>query len=259
MIFVNSLLIFVLGLVIGSFLSALTYRLGAGISISKGRSICPKCKSQIKFYDNIPLLSYLLLGGKCRSCRKKISIRYPLIEGLTAFLFLLIYLYLQNIANNLNWLFAYPTSLQLLIMFGIAAILLVIFITDFESQLIYDDLIILGYFLVSVLLIFSGDYTYSYFLSGVLAADFFLFLNLITRGRGMGLGDVYLALFMGTLLGDLSLPWLLIAFVSGAVVGILLIIFGKAKFGRKIAFAPYMIFSFFVVCLLNLNYELFWF
>lgn len=251
--------IFILSLTVGSFLSAFTYRLGTDLSIFKGRSICPKCKSKISWYDNIPLLSYFLLGGKCRNCHKKISVRYPLIESLTAIIFVLLYLFLQNIILSLSWLAPYPILLQLIVMFSVAAVLLAIFITDFESQLVYDDLIILAYCWVSLLIIFSGVRAYPYFLSGVLVADFFLFLNIITKGHGMGLGDVYLALLLGTALGGLSLIWLLLSFVSGALIGLLLIVFGKARFGRKIAFAPYMIFSFFAVILLNLGYELFWF
>lgn len=259
MFFLNTLFILIFGLIVGSFLSAFTYRLGSDRSIIRGRSVCPQCGTRISWHDNIPLLSYLLLGGRCRSCHKKISIRYPLIESLTAIIFLLIYFFLQNISSNLAWLTPYPTPLQLLIVFFVATILVAIFITDFESQLIYDDLIILGYFLVSLVIIFSGVRVYPLFLSGFLTADFFLFLNLVTKGRGMGLGDIILALFLGTILGNLSLVWLLLSFVSGALIGLLLIVFGKAGFGKKIAFAPYMIFSFFAVILLNLGYEIFWF
>src|SRR3989344_75443 len=89
--------IFIIGLVVGSFVGALSYRLPRGISIIKGRSFCPNCRKQVFWYDNIPLLSFLIIGGKCRNCRKSISIRYPLIETLTAFVFLGIYFLLQGV------------------------------------------------------------------------------------------------------------------------------------------------------------------
>src|SRR5258708_17197299 len=81
------LLLFVLGLIIGSFLGALSYRLPRNMSISKGRSICPNCKHQIAWFDNIPLLSYVILLGKCRNCHKKISWREPAIELATGITF----------------------------------------------------------------------------------------------------------------------------------------------------------------------------
>src|SRR3972149_8377337 len=91
-----SILIFILGLIVGSFISALTFRLPRNISVLKGRSFCDYCKKMINWYDNIPLFSYLILRGKCRSCRKNISLRYPIIEIICGIVFLLIYILTQK-------------------------------------------------------------------------------------------------------------------------------------------------------------------
>ncbi|MBI3396837.1 prepilin peptidase, partial [Candidatus Woesebacteria bacterium] len=122
------LILFLLGLVIGSFLGALSYRLPRNISISKGRSVCPNCKHIITWHDNIPLLSYILLFGKCRNCKKHISIRYPLIELFTALGFIIVGSTIQS--SNFFDLFYY------LIVF---AILVLVFVVDFEEQIIPDE------------------------------------------------------------------------------------------------------------------------
>src|SRR3990172_8718504 len=128
MLYINMIFFLILGLAVGSFLSAYTWRWPRGISIAKGRSICPKCKKQIAWYDNIPLFSYLILGGRCRNCHKKISLRYPLIEFSTAVLFILV----VNLLGGFGKLgFLLTTSYLLL-----ATILIAIFIIDFENQLI---------------------------------------------------------------------------------------------------------------------------
>ncbi len=91
--FIYTLLVLLLGLSVGSFLGAFTYRFPKGLNIASGRSFCPHCKAKIVWYDNIPLLSYLLLAGKCRNCGEKISLRYPVIEGAVAIGFLYFFYY----------------------------------------------------------------------------------------------------------------------------------------------------------------------
>lgn len=214
------LLLLVLGLVFGSFFSAFSWRYPRNISIVHGRSFCPKCKEQIKWYDNIPLLSFILLGGKCRKCKKKISWRYPIIESITALGFLLIGM---NIFS--------------LIIFSI---LFLIFIIDFENKIIPDSLVFLG-ILVSII---SFHSPVSNLLAGFIAAFLLLFIHLITRGRGMGLGDVKFAVLGGMLTGlNLMLIWLFLAFLTGAAVGIILILGRKAGLKDQIAFGPFLILS----------------
>src|SRR5260221_14472708 len=114
----------ILGLVIGSFLSAFTYRFPRDISTAKGRSKCPRCGSLISWYDNIPLFSFILLSGKCRNCQKPISIRYPIIELTTAVVFVVVGFNILNLV--------------------LACILISIFVIDFEHQIIPDELIFIG-------------------------------------------------------------------------------------------------------------------
>lgn len=183
-------LLFILGLIAGSFLAALSYRLPRNISIKTGRSFCPNCKTQINWQDNIPLLSYLLLKGKCRKCRKKISWRYPIIEFATAIVFVL-------------------TGLNPFMLF-IGCLLVLIFVIDLEHQLIPDELVFAGLG-ASLIYLLSSVTFYQNLLAGFLAALFLLLIHFVTLGRGMGLGDVKLALFLGSLLGFSNLLYFFFA------------------------------------------------
>lgn len=226
----------VLGLVVGSFLGALTYRFPLGISVVKGfsgRSVCPHCKHRIRWYDNIPLLSYFLLKRKCRDCKKKISVREPLIEAGTAFVFLLLG-YLHS-----------P-----LFLFLIAPILIVIFMIDIEHQLIFDEFVWIGILLSLLNLILNNGDIWGGLTAGFGAALFLLIIHLVTLGKGMGLGDVKLAIFLGITTGiNLVFWWMFASFVIGAVIGVILIVLKMAKFKQKIAFGPFLIIGFFVVML----------
>ena len=226
-------LIFVLaiGLALGSFLGALTHRLPREESFVGGRSRCPHCVAQIKWYDNIPLLSFLLLGGRCRSCGKKISLRYPLIELATAIGILGIYvLDLKS-----------PIFLVLILRLSIS-----IFVIDLEKKIIPDELIFWGFGLTTLALFLGWDNNlYLHFLGGFSSSFFLLLIHLVTKGKGMGLGDVKYALFAGTFLGFPGvISWLFLSFLTGAGVGVILILLGKAKLGRHIAFGPFLAFSF---------------
>jgi prepilin signal peptidase PulO-like enzyme (type II secretory pathway) len=221
----------VLGLVFGSFATALSWRIPQEIPFVKGRSVCPKCKSQIAWYDNIPLLSYLILGGKCRHCRERISLRYPLIELTGAVGFLLI---------GLATLPDYVRVVYYLIIFFV---LLLIFVIDLEKQIIPDILVFFGVFIVFIYsLFFAPKLLYTNLISGFLAAAFLMLIHLFTRGKGMGLGDVKFAVFGGMFIGLPLLPiWFLLAFLTGGVTGSILILLGLAKMKTKIAFGPFLV------------------
>lgn len=225
------LLLFALGLCFGSFISALTYRFVKNISVNKGRSFCPKCKHQIAWYDNVPLLSYLLLGGKCRNCRKKISIRYPLIETAAGIGFILIFV-------------LSPSSLlSIIINLVIFCILLSIFVTDIEQQIIPDNFVFAGIVVFSLALLVTGaQFLFASLFSGFLAASVLMFIHVITKGRGMGLGDVKFAVLGGLITGLELMPvWLLLSFLTGGMVGIILILSKRAGLKDKIAFGPFLI------------------
>lgn len=221
MILLFQLFKFTLGLILGSFIAALTYRYPKKISNMHGRSFCDNCKKQIAWYDNIPLLSFFILGGECRNCGKKISWRYPLIELSCAVGFLLINFQVIPLA--------------------LFCILIIIFVIDFENQIIPDLFIFIGLIIV----IFNLKFLiFNNILAGMLCASFLLLIHLFTKGRGMGLGDVKFAVLGGLIVGlPLSPIWLFVAFLTGAVVGIILILGKKAGLKSKIAFGPFLIVS----------------
>lgn len=217
--FLQSFFLIVFGLVFGSFVTALSYRYPRGISNVKGRSFCDNCRKQISWFDNIPLLSFIFLGGKCRNCREKISWRYPLIEIITAIGF---YLIGFNIPNLVLFL-----------------LLEIIFVIDFENQIIPDAFIFLG---IVVFLLFN--FSFSNIFAGFASSFFLLFIHLITKGRGMGLGDVKFAVLAGAIVGlKLFSIWLFAAFLTGAAVGIILILGKKARLKTKVAFGPFLVIS----------------
>jgi len=247
-------LVLTIGFIFGSFITSLSWRLVSGVSLfGQHRSICPKCKKELAWFDNIPLFSYLILGGKCRQCKKKISIRYPLIEIFTALSFVLVWyfyrvdvpIYEVLVNGSFSWWVDKLGVLTFPFFFLILVVLVSIFITDFENQIIPDVLVFIGYATIALVLFFIHPQGfYGFFLSGFLSALFLLGLHAITKGQGMGLGDVKLALLGGTLLGwPLTVIWMFLSFVIGAVVGLILIVFGKAKFRKKIAFGPFMVVS----------------
>ncbi len=241
------LFILIFGLAIGSFIGAYSYRIPKNIKIAKGRSFCPKCKKQILWYDNIPVISYLILKGRCRHCKKKISLRYPLIEFSTALLFLLIFMNLNRIFTNLPWFSSIPSLILTSYFLLLTAILIAVFVIDLEHQLIPDEPLFLGLLATSLLLLFYSGALFTYLLGGVSSALFLLFLHLLTRGRGMGLGDVKLALFVGTIFGPKnSLVWIFTSFVVGGIFAFFLLVFNKKGLKDKIAFGPFLVLSFFI-------------
>ncbi len=217
--FPNRILLGFFGLAFGSFISGLSYRYPRRLSNLKGRSFCDNCKKRISWYDNIPLFSFLLLGGKCRNCKKRISWRYPLIELSTAIGFSLIGF---NIYSLL-----------------IFSLLEIIFIIDFEHKIIPDTFVFLGMFIS----IFNYQFSiYNSLLAGFIAAAFLLFIHLLTKGRGMGLGDVKFAVLGGVLVGlRFTGLWMLLAFLTGGITGIILILMKRAGLKDQIAFGPFLV------------------
>lgn len=235
----------VLGLVFGSFLTSLTYQTEkSDFSWDKlwRRSKCPKCKHPLIWHDNIPLLSYVVLGGKCRACSKPISKRYPLIEvaGLVVFLFMAVG-YIRGTFD----IWALPYFLFL------ATGLLAIAIVDLEHQIIPDKIVIplvAIHLLVFIIFSLSPILFVNLFWASI-ASVFFLALYFITGGRGMGLGDVKLAFLIGLIAGHYAWIAIFLSFVIGAVVGIILILLHHASFGKPIPFGPFLILGTFLVIL----------
>jgi len=229
----QSLFLFVFGLCVGSFLNVVVYRLNHGLSPLLGRSICPKCKKKIPWQDNIPLLSFVFLGGRCRFCKKSISLQYPLVELATGILFVVDY---QGLSGTIR---DYQGWLNLVYYLFLTSVLIAIFVSDFRYQTIPDKIV---YPAILISFLYPIPYTLYPIPAALGAASFFLALVLITRGKGMGLGDVKLAGLMGLVLGwPKIIIALYLAFLTGAIAGVILVLIGKKRFGEHIPFGPFLV------------------
>lgn len=231
-------LIFVLGLVVGSFLNVLIYRVPRNLPLS-GRSFCPKCHKHLLWHDNIPLVSFVVLCGKCRFCKERISLRYPIVELLTGTLFVAIAIQKQLVLVSIL------SSIVTFYWLFIIATLIVIFFIDLEHGIIPDKITYLAIVITAMYLFIIHDSLFMIHLGSALGAvSFLLLLNLITRGRGMGLGDVKLAALMGLILGFPKIILALYcAFLTGAAISIILILAGNKRFGDSIPFGPFLVFG----------------
>ena len=244
--FFLSCALFILGLLIGSFLNVLIDRLPNNESPFKGRSHCDHCRRTLGAFDLIPVISFLILGGKCRSCKKKISWQYPVVELFTGAMFLFLFSFFSK--NQIFYSFEFPNFLGLASLLILFCSFLVIFVADLKYQIIPDEMLVSAvlaiviYHLISTPL--SWMFLFNHLTSGIAGAGFFLGIYALTRGRGIGFGDVKLTFLLGLFLG---FPGILIglygAFLTGAAVSSILIISGKKHWGQRIAFGPFLIFG----------------
>jgi leader peptidase (prepilin peptidase) / N-methyltransferase len=219
----------VLGAVFGSFLNVVAYRLPRHESIVRPASHCPSCGTPVKPYDNVPILSWLLLRGHCRSCGCAISPRYPLVEALTA-------------ALCVGAVLAHHSAATVALSIVLILLVVPIALIDFEYRIIPNKLTGLGAVLalaVGLALDPAGEPTR--LIAGGAAGGFLLLAALAYPG-GMGMGDVKLAAVMGLLLGSAVAPALLIALVAGVGLGVVVIARKGAQVGRKTAvpFGPFL-------------------
>lgn len=230
--------VFIFGLCAGSFLNCVIYRLEKGKSFTKGRSFCPKCKHVLNALDLIPVVSFLMLRGKCRYCKKKISSQYLLVEIFTGLLFVLIFGHL-TFGFDLSFDIWILTFLYLL---TIACFLIIIFIYDLKHYIIPDKIIYPAIGLAFLYRIVNLETLQTAFIAGIAAAAFFFLIWLISKGKWMGFGDVKLAFFMGLFLGWPGiLVGLFSAFLIGSAVGIALILLAKKKLKSEVPFGPFLI------------------
>lgn len=237
------LIIFIFGLIVGSFLNCVIYRLEHKelSSFVRGRSFCPHCKHTLYCWDLIPIFSFLILKGKCRYCQKKISWQYPLVEIAIALLFLLIFNY-----NPIATLFQSITILYLLL---VSCFLFIIFVYDLKYFIIPDKVIfpaIITALIYNLFQLLATHYSLSTILNFLYAAfgaaGFFLIIFLISKGKWMGFGDVKLAFFMGLLLGFPNiLVALFLAFLIGAIIGIGLILAKRKHLKSELPFGPFLV------------------
>jgi prepilin signal peptidase PulO-like enzyme (type II secretory pathway) len=234
------------GLIVGSFLNVVIYRTIHGEQWVKGRSRCDYCHKEIAWYDNIPLFSYLFLRGRCRYCGKKIAFQHFAIELMTGALF--VWWYAIGFAffqlSQTPLLFIQPVFWLI-----VGILLLIIFVTDWMYQIIPDYANIgLGLLALFYRLYLSAtgamqwrDFWLS-IITGVVLMAFLGLLWLITKGKGMGLGDVKFALVMGILLGwPRGLIAMFLAFILGAIWGGLMIVLKYKTLKQRIAFGPFLV------------------
>lgn len=279
-------LLFVFGLITGSFLNVVIHRLRNGRNIIFGRSFCPQCRTQLRWYDLVPVLSFIYLRGCCRYCRKKISWQYPIVEVFSGLIWILVFS--KNFDNFQFPIFNFQL-LNIIYQIFIFSTLLVIAVYDYKWKIIPDKII---YPAIAATLIFNlfNVLTFQNLeISKFLNFEIFKYLNLeifiwplfiasiaflfffsifyFSKGRAMGLGDAKLAFLIGLFLSPLLVGIAFTsAFIIGAAFGIILIGLGKIfpyyeKWGMKsqIAFGPFLIlgafiaffFSDFIIKLLN--------
>lgn len=223
--------IFFIGLCIGSFINVILFRLDRKGGIMAGRSECPKCLKQLKWYDLIPLLSYFKLRGKCRYCKKEISYIYPLTEAVTASMVTLYFL-----ANGFDFSFASWFYLSVIIMFIVLAFFDALYLilpdkivfTAIGTALLYD-------------VIFRRPELHNLLLSGFLFSLAFAIIYLVSRGKWMGFGDVKLVLAIGLVLGyPLGLAAMVVAVWTAALLGIILLLLKKATRKTALPFGSFL-------------------
>lgn len=227
---------FILGTIIGSFLNVCIYRIPLKKSIVSPPSACPRCGQRIRWFQNIPLLSYLLLGGQCASCRVRIPLRYPAIEFLTGILFAaVLYSFGFSLATIVYWLF-------------ISALVVVTFI-DLDHRIIPDVISlpgILAGFLLSFLIPWLPwlESLLGIFIGGGILLLIAWMYELLTKREGMGGGDIKLLAMLGAFLGwKAVLPIVFIASLAGTLVGVPALMLSKEDGKFAIPFGPFLAFA----------------
>ena len=234
-LFIIGITIFMIGLVIGSFSNVCIYRLPRNESVIFPASHCPSCNQSIKWYDNIPLLSYLILKGKCRFCQNKISAQYPLVEFLTGYIYLVLFL-------------LYGLQLKTFIYMLFCSALIIITFIDLKEQII-PDVISLPFIALGFLFsFFLKDISPIDSLLGILSGGGSLLLvaaagSYLFKKEAMGGGDIKLAAMVGAFLGwQLALLSLFLGFFFGAICGVIVLIKNKEKSEQSdaVPFGPFI-------------------
>jgi leader peptidase (prepilin peptidase) / N-methyltransferase len=226
----------VFGLLIGSFLNVCIYRIPRNISIVFPSSRCTACNNEIRAWDNIPVISYLLLGGRCRNCRAKISLRYPLVEALNAFLYAAV-------------VWQYGIGWNSLVYAVLCSSLIVITFIDLDFQIIPDRItlagiplgLVAGSFLLNDPFMRAELLGYKASLIGMCAGGGLFYLVAVLSRGGMGGGDIKMMAMVGALMGWKSI--LLTTFLgslAGSLIGVFLMIFKGRGRKTKIPFGPFL-------------------
>ena len=215
------------GLVIGSFLNVVIYRVPRHESLVRPGSHCPGCGASIRWFHNIPVASWLALRGRCRDCNTRISVRYPLVEAITGVAFVLAYA-----RFGLDWE-------TLVAWFFIAAMVAIAFI-DYDHMIIPTRIVLPGALLGLMASVALHPQQWWMYVAGSLGAAAFMFALAMIWAGGMGPGDIRMALFMGAVLGKYVVLALFMAFLLGGVVGGILLLTKKRSRKDLIPFGPYL-------------------
>jgi prepilin signal peptidase PulO-like enzyme (type II secretory pathway) len=257
--FLILLVVFFFGTIIGSFLNVVAYRFNTGKSLVGGRSMCFTCGKTLHWHELVPLVSYIVQNGKCKGCKARISAQYPIVEALTGFVFVCIFVHFAHLL---------PTNLILFaIHFVYAAIIwslaLVIAVYDIRHTIIPERLVwLMAAFAFIGSFIFLGDALVLRLppvfdvARGVILAAPFALLWYFSGGRLMGLGDAKLVIGLAYLVSlSQGIAALILSFWIGAVVSLLLMAILKARYSMKseIPFGPFLVFGFFVVYLTGIT------
>jgi leader peptidase (prepilin peptidase)/N-methyltransferase len=223
----------IFGAMVGSFLNVCIFRLPNEESIIWPGSHCPHCKNAIKFYDNIPLVSYFLLRGRCRYCKGSISLQYPLVEGITAL-------------SSLFLIIKFGPSLSYLVYFAFVSALIVITVIDLYHQIIPDVISLPGIGMGLLVSLIIPQITFSNSLTGVLLGGGSLFsvatlYQWLFKREGMGGGDVKLLAMIGAFLGwKAVILTILLSSLIGSVTGITIMVLKGKNFKYAIPFGPFL-------------------
>jgi len=225
------------GLIIGSFINCLVWRLYKEESLM-GRSKCPKCHRQIAWYDNIPVLSWILLGGRCRHCQKAIDIQYPIVEAVVGSLFALVFIKFYISGMNYSdydfyfWIFSGPKFWWLLVDWLAISVMTIVFIFDARWLLISLPAVLWSAGFIFILDLILSYSLWSMLISVAIGAAFFGLQFLLTRGRGIGEGDIWLGGLMGLIFPDwhLLLAAIFISYILGGGTGLVMM----AVWGKKL-------------------------
>lgn len=226
-------LLAVMGLILGSFYNVCIYRISREESIIFPSSHCPKCKHPLKPVDLIPVLSYILLGGRCRYCKDRISIRYPFVELITATAMLLLY-------------YKYGFTGRFIAYVILSSILIIISFIDLDKQIIPDLLIIIGAVVAFLTCLLGWTVEFMDAILGLLLGGGILLIIglvslLVLKKEGMGGGDIKLMGMIGTFIGwKLTLLSLLFSIYLGGIASIFLLLFNKKQIGQTIPFGPFI-------------------
>ena len=236
---IETILIFILGLIVGSFSNVCIYRIPKNESIIFPASHCPSCHSPIKPVDNIPLLSYILLKGRCRNCGSKISIQYPVVEFLSGLIYLIVYL-------------IYGLSIQTLIYIILSSALIIIAFIDLNEQIVPDIISLPGIVIGFILSFFVPYISFINSALGVLVGGGIILIiglagSVIFKKEAMGGGDVKLAAMIGAFLGwRYIIISLFLGFFLGALAGILLIMAKIKSREDAVPFGPFIVLGSFI-------------